>query len=159
VIIIGVDPGIASGWAYIETYDDKPSAEFRGTTFSYGMTTSVSGTVLVAEMLHEEVLKRLHEGEQAAVAIESFVTGRGAGTKGKPADVTRNLVNSIASVFAGLPVFYSRATDHKPWATDKRLEKAGLLFEGDTSMRHSRDAARVALFNACKHLGMPDPLR
>jgi Holliday junction resolvasome RuvABC endonuclease subunit len=158
MILLGIDPGVATGIAYIETHGEEEDFS-RDKTYSYGLTVSVSGAVLVAEMLHQEILKHLHEGETAAVAIEAFVTGRGAGSKGKPADITRNLVNSMRDVFAGLPVFTYRATDYKPWATDKRLAAAGLLFEGDTSMRHCRDGARIALFAGVKSLGLPDPLR
>jgi hypothetical protein len=158
MILVGIDPGVATGLAYIETRGDEEDLSW-DKTFSYGLTVSVSGAVLVAEMLHREILKDLREGEHAAVAIEAFITGRGAGSKGKPADITRNLVNSMREVFAGLPVFTYRATDYKQWSSDKRLAKAGLLFEGDTSMRHCRDAARIALFAGVKHFGFPDPLR
>jgi hypothetical protein len=45
----------------------------------------------------------------------------------------------------------------KPWATDERLEAAGLL-DLTKGMRHARDAARHALFTAVKDGGVPDPL-
>lgn len=44
----------------------------------------------------------------------------------------------------------------KPWATDRRLEAAGLLKLAGTSP-HIRDAARHLLFSACQ-AGLPDPL-
>lgn len=44
----------------------------------------------------------------------------------------------------------------KPWATDKRLEAAGLLKLAGTSP-HIRDAGRHMLFSACQ-AGLPDPL-
>lgn len=44
----------------------------------------------------------------------------------------------------------------KPWATDKRLEAAGLLKLAGSSP-HIRDAGRHMLFGACQ-AGLPDPL-
>ena len=44
----------------------------------------------------------------------------------------------------------------KPWATDKRLEAAGLLTLAGSSP-HIRDAGRHMLFSACQ-AGLPDPL-
>jgi hypothetical protein len=44
----------------------------------------------------------------------------------------------------------------KPWATDKRLDDAGLLKLAGTSP-HIRDAGRHMLFSACQ-AGLPDPL-
>jgi hypothetical protein len=50
------------------------------------------------------------------------------------------------------------AADVKPWATDKRLEAAGML--GHTSdMKHANDAARHALYTAKHDARMEDPLR
>jgi hypothetical protein len=53
---------------------------------------------------------------------------------------------------------YARsAADVKPWATDTRLQAAGLL-DLTKGMRHARDAARHALFCAVCDFGLTDPL-
>jgi hypothetical protein len=53
--------------------------------------------------------------------------------------------------------FERRAVEVKPWATDTRLAAAGLL-DPTKGMRHARDAARHALFAACRDFGARDPL-
>lgn len=45
----------------------------------------------------------------------------------------------------------------KPWATDKRLEAAGLMAPTE-KFTDARDAARHALYCAVADLGLPDPL-
>jgi hypothetical protein len=45
----------------------------------------------------------------------------------------------------------------KAWATDIRLGRTGLLDE-TKGMTHARDAARHALYTACKEGNIPDPL-
>jgi len=56
-----------------------------------------------------------------------------------------------------LQCFERNAAEVKPWATDARLEVAGLLAP-TKGMRHARDAARHALFAAVKDCGLTDPL-
>ena len=58
----------------------------------------------------------------------------------------------------GYVVKVRKAADIKPWATNKRLEAAGLLGQ-ITSMRHANDAGRHALYTASHDLYMEDPLR
>jgi hypothetical protein len=81
--------------------------------------------------------------------------------------VTRDLIGTLQEVWEehdstaegrrGARWFQRPAAHVKPWATDERLEAAGLL-EATKGMRHARDAARHALFAACKDGGIPDPL-
>ena len=45
----------------------------------------------------------------------------------------------------------------KPWATDERLKKAGLLAVCH-GMPHAADAMRHLLYRAVRDAGVPDPL-
>lgn len=56
----------------------------------------------------------------------------------------------------GIPAIARPAGTVKPWATDRRLEAAGLLKLAGSSP-HIRDAGRHLLFSACQ-AGLPDPL-
>lgn len=93
------------------------------------------------------------------VQTERFVVGsRSARSSSAGAgQITRDLVNEIARVCGGqAPLVLRNAGSVKPWATDERLDRAGLL-DATKGMRHARDAARHALHCAVNHGGVPDP--
>jgi hypothetical protein len=98
---------------------------------------------------------------QRYMFIEDFVTGNGAGTKGENADITRELLLWMGSgVLEVTTLMRPRPVDVKPWATDKRLNAAGLKYPySGTAMRHCSDAGRVLMFGACHYGLMKDPLR
>jgi hypothetical protein len=95
------------------------------------------------------------------VGIETFVVGPRATRSSSPAAgrVTRELVEELkaAAEVMRYPVALRSAVAVKTWATDARLERAGLL-EPVKGMRHARDAARSALFAAVHDGHVPDPL-
>lgn len=94
------------------------------------------------------------------VQIERFVVGRGSMKSAAPGRVTRDLVGHLTSEAQNQPnvkVIQRSASEVKPWATDARLDAAGLL-EATRGMRHARDAARHALFAAVRDGNLPDPL-
>lgn len=99
--------------------------------------------------------------ETTALAYEAFVTGARAARSSTPAagKATRDMVRDLAGWAAhhNLPSYTRRAADVKPWATDARLDAAGLL-DLTKGMRHARDAGRHALYCAVKDYGLPDPL-
>lgn len=147
-IAIGIDPGVTSGICVLE----------------YDMNRSLVTPILmqVNEAGFTPILNFLLSSRQGAVvAIEKFVTGNSAGTKGKNADVTRELV-TVANTLGELAHCHTvirQASDVKLWASDKRLQKAGILTDSNrTSVRHSLDAGRHALYAAVADLHMPDPL-
>lgn len=93
------------------------------------------------------------------VAVERYVVGTRSSRSSSPkaGQITRDLVGQLLGLadHEGLLVVARSAAEVKPWATDERLERAGLLVKG---MRHANDAARHALFAAVKDCGAPDPL-
>ena len=101
-----------------------------------------------------ELFERL-AWEDAVVAVEQFVVGRGSMRAGHDGAVTRDLIGALQQI---APLAYLRtASEVKPWASDLRMAAAGLL-EPTKQLRHARDAARHALFAAVADCGIPDPL-
>jgi hypothetical protein len=109
------------------------------------------------------VLRGLIGGSTAGlvIAVERFVVGPRAGRSGTPA-AGRAAREQAALIRDWAQLYHATYTElpagHvKPWATDVRLNAAGLL-EATKGMRHARDAARHALFTAVRDCGLPDPL-
>ncbi len=140
--IIGIDPGpipgivrlhvkegqLVSSWTHIVQCSANVMPEIVGTFVDEG------GTIW-----------------PTTVAVERFVT-KGRATKDQR--VTRDQVGYLLSTHNAVE---RTASQVKEWATDKRLEAAGLL-EACKGMRHARDAARHALFAAVRDCGLIDPL-
>jgi hypothetical protein len=103
-------------------------------------------------------LARIGTGD-AVLAIERFVVGPRASrsSSAKTGETTRELIGALVDLGARLDVrvVQRSASEVKPWATNKRLEAAGLLVKG---MPHAQDAGRHALYAAVKDAGLPDPL-
>jgi hypothetical protein len=101
------------------------------------------------------------------VGVERFVLGAKSYRSGSPGGVTRDLVGQLIEAFndhdstadgrLGGRFFQRNASQVKAWATDARLDAAGLL-AATKGMTHARDAARHALFAAVHDGGIPDPL-
>lgn len=91
--------------------------------------------------------------------VEEFRPGTGAGARGANASVTRSQVDALAGVIGacGGRVSVRPAASVKPWASDKRLERAGLLAVCH-AMGHSADAMRHLLYCAVHDGGVRDPL-
>lgn len=98
---------------------------------------------------------------RTVLAVERFVVGPRAARSSTPkaGQITRELVGVLqaAAEALGVECVLRSAAEVKPWATDKRLERAGLL-DPTKGMTHARDAARHALFAATADCGLPDPL-
>lgn len=101
------------------------------------------------------------QGIAVVLAGERFVVGPLAGRVRTPAGgrAARETMAQIAQWAHGHQLRYveRRAADVKPWATDTRLDRVGLL-EPTRGMRHARDAARHALYAAVRDCGLVDPL-
>lgn len=97
--------------------------------------------------------------------VEKFVIGTKSYRSGSPGARTRDMVGSAVTLAQshlsgnGAPkgsVVIRTASETKAWASDGRLEAAGVL--GDLKgMTHAKDAARHALYTACKDGNIPDP--
>lgn len=99
--------------------------------------------------------------ESYAVAIEAYVIGpRAASTAAGAGERTRTLIGELTETAhaRGTSVHVRSAAQVKPWATDERLDTAGLLAT-TKGMRHARDAARHALYALVRDRVMPDPMR
>ena len=95
------------------------------------------------------------------VGIEAFVESNKRNSA-EDAELTRKITEHAYMLVAGIkrrPVAVPRkrrATDVKPWATDKRLEKAG--FPLGRKFLDARDAGRHALYAAVYDGKERDPL-
>ena len=91
------------------------------------------------------------------LAVERYVVGRRAGRSATSSagQITRDQVGALQRLYPDARL--RNAGQVKPWATDTRLEAAGLL-ELCKGMRHARDAGRHALYAAVHDGGLTDPL-
>lgn len=148
-LVIGVDPGVTTGIvaiAYRDSGDGRP-------------------VPMVLQCHHDSALFFVdailahHPGYTRWLAIEQFVVGTRASRSSTSGAgrITRDLIGGLSQTLVGVSLKVHAAGLVKPWATDKRLEAAGLL-EATKEMRHARDAARHALFCAVKQSITPDPL-
>ena len=149
--VVGIDPGPVPGIVVLDAQ---------------------AGVLLGAEVLQctaglaPLLLEKLILDVPSLVATERFVVGRRAGRSAAAAAGarTRDLVGELRHVVDTEQRHHGRsrwidrsAGEVKPWATDARLDAAGLaaLTKG---MRHARDGARHALFAAVRDGALPDPL-
>jgi len=148
--VIGIDPGPMLGIVELHFHN--------GVIVAPAALQCTSG--LAVPMLEALLAKNSDTWPRTLVQIERFVVGRGSMKSGRHGAVTRNQVGAlkeIAREHCGDWMFERSAAAVKPWATDDRLARAGLL-EPTKGMTHARDAARHALFCAVRDGGIPDPL-
>jgi hypothetical protein len=157
VSCIGIDPGPTTGICFVD---------YIGMAIVGRTSIQVDGE---SGLLTLEAMMRAYYSDPETVVkryagIEAFVTGQGAGTKGDAADYTRQGVMKFAEL---LQIWGYRCKIRKKveiwnrkdgnWASDKRLEKAGILRPPE--MRHANDAGRHCLYTAVHDALRPDPLR
>lgn len=142
--VAGVDPGPSSGFAVACWADGKLQS-------AHALQCD-SGTALDA--LH--FLLSVY-GPVTCGGIEAFLPGAHSGRA--EGSLTRRMVTELTGIAAGydLDLKARSASTVKLWATDKRLEKAGLLALTPGST-HARDATRHVLYSAVIDGGLPDPL-
>lgn len=160
MIVIGVDPGGTTGIAVITLGDDGKyytlhSVEVPGQQFVEAFGQVIDG--LVAS-------RKLMDGEQMLIATEQFVV-RGRASRSKTpqgGQLARRIIGWLESIADRGPAYNQlrlrSASQVKKWATNRRLERAGLLASIPASGGHARDAGRHALFAARMDLKWPDPL-
>jgi hypothetical protein len=146
--ILGIDPGPIPGIVRLQLDD-------------HGALVDAQAMQITPDLI-DPVLCMLAQDDRPVVAVERFVVGNRAArsSTAQAGEATRGLIGAVeAWAFAyGCKLHARAAADVKPWATDKRLEAAGLLEPLTTGMRHARDAARHALFCAVRDYGLADPL-
>lgn len=149
--VIGIDPGPVPGIVVLDVWETGAIGRVEALQSTHGLTS-----LLVEALLGEH-------NDPAYVAVERFVS---RGRVNKAQQLTRDLVGQVQQVvrfnnstMSGSPtrLVERPAVQVKAWATDERLEAAGLL-EACKGMRHARDAARHALYSAVRDAGLPDPL-
>ena len=155
VRVIGVDPGPTPGIVLVR-FNDGP----------FGVAHVVQCTHLIAPEIFRMLLG-IDSRTPTIVGIERFVIGRKSMRSGQVGEVTRDLIGSLQEAFEdhdsteagrlGGRFFQRNASQVKAWATDERLDAAGLL-TATKGMTHARDGARHALFAAVHDGGIPDPL-
>lgn len=149
--VIGVDPGLTTGIVGLPYRDDEHRIQPSVIQCDHGNVLPI-----VADLVHT-----YRADFDLVLAVESFVTG-GRSTRLANAEdgrITRELVANLVFEFERQVqrVHVHPAAVVKPWATNTRIEAAGLL--GPTaSMQHARDAARHALYVATHDHGVSDPL-
>lgn len=149
---IGCDPGSCTGIA-LAYYSNDGSGWVEPEAYQCNAN---SATALLAWLISKNQVTRLPVRAQ----VEEFRAGTGAGARGPDASVTRILVEKLAQVLrdAKVPYAVRSASEVKPWATDVRLERAGLIAVTSKMPRDARDAMRHLLFTAVHDGGVPDPL-
>jgi hypothetical protein len=154
---VGLDPGPATGMCFL----DYNAGRLVGRSLIQAV--GADAAVVLQGMLNTYYSGKPYPVGKRVASVEKFVTGRSAGSRGKPADVTRQLVYELAEVLEmfGYTVKIRPAADVKPWASDKRLVAAGVVpslkgMHGD--MNHAYDGARHCLFGARDAGIIQDPL-
>lgn len=153
IIAVGLDPGPTPGLVRLVYVDGLP-VRADVMQVSAGMLTDALRLLLTAPS----------SSQWAAPLPEIYLGAEKFVMKGKysatgPGRITQQQVGLAVECAASLGVhaLIRPAVTVKQWATDARLEKAGLL-TATKGMRHAKDAARHALFTAVSDGRMPDPL-
>lgn len=145
--VIGIDPGGTTGLARIDldAHREPRLGQFTGD--------------VVDILAKVEGLLGAQDPREVLLAVETFVVGPRAGRSASPqaGALTRLLIGALQgfALDRGARFVQRPAGVVKPWATDKRLQAAGLYLPGK---QHARDAARHAIFAAVNDCGFPDPL-
>lgn len=154
VYIVGIDPGPTPGIVglWLEQRTDSSMHRFIESAEIMQCSLSAFSTVVSGIRISRHV---------RIVAAERFVVASRAGRSAHAeAGATTRDVLARLRAWANLDssTFIERnASEVKAWATDARLDAAGLL-AATVGMRHARDAARHALFCAVRDCGVVDPL-
>ena len=148
IVAIGMDPGPTPGLVKL-VYAEAKLIQVNVVQCSLNCALDVLNLWLAAHVADTEVY----------VGVERFVIGNGSYRSGSAGARTRDLVGSalVSAQTHGAIGVQRSAVEVKAWATDMRLSAAGLT-PHVKGMTHARDAARHALYTACKDGAVPDPL-
>lgn len=151
IVAIGMDPGPTPGFVKL-TYSDQRLLDIAVVQCSFNQALDVLEMWLLPLSKQRPRVERYFQGEK-------FVISRGSYRSGSPGARTRELAGSAETlaITAGCVTTMRSASEAKAWASNGRLEAAG-LYDATVGMVHARDAARHALYTACKDANIPDPL-
>jgi hypothetical protein len=152
-LVIGIDPGLTTGLFAI-AYATVDGGHAPGP-----IAAQIHGSEGVIPFV--QTLLTFRSVTDPMLAVEQFIVGTRAArsSSAHAGRITRALIAELSELAHAVDcgVFTRSAAMVKPWATDKRLEAAGLLTHC-VGMQHARDAARHALY-AAVHCGITaDPL-
>ena len=148
IVVIGMDPGPTPGMVRL-TYSDARLVDM-------AVVQCTANTAL--DVLQMWLITLPRAAAETYFGVEQYVD-RQRGRSGTAGARTRDLVGSamvLAQTHGAHPV-QRPAVTVKAWATDVRLNAAGLL-PSVKGMTHAKDGARHALYAACKDALIPDPL-
>lgn len=161
--VIGVDPGPTPGLARME-FNGRPELHPLGTSI-YGKALGTAIYQISSDGPDLEwLISRFFQGDWFKVkilAVEKFVIGRRSTRVNDPGASAKTreqveMLKRLSSELPGVRLVSRSASEVKPWATEKRLVKAGFVLP--KGMPHGTDAARHAMFAATHDGGVPDPL-
>ena len=146
IVVIGMDPGPRPGLVMLP---------YTGATLLQVYVVQCTANCLLDIL--DQWLSGSPSTTEVYFGVERYVHSRGGG--GSPGARTRDQVGSAITLAQthGAHTVQRNASQVKAWATDNRLETAGVL-DHVKGMTHARDAARHALFTACHEANIPDPL-
>lgn len=168
--VVAVDPGPTTGIAFLDYHWVEATELHAGHWHPAPESVLLQAEGKSAVKVLSAILRGRHADPAFSetvtgrfASVERFVTGRGAGSKGGNADTTRQLVMELTECLQlyGYSVQLRSAADVKPWATDKRLVRAGIADAASGihgKARDAYDAARHALYCATWDAKMKDPL-
>jgi hypothetical protein len=147
-LIVGIDPGLTTGVFAVEFGDD-------GALVGSRFAVQIHGSEGVVPMV--QTFLALRPAAEPLLAVEQFVVSARAARSATPhaGRVTRALIAELGDL--EVPIFTRNAAMVKTWATDRRLDAAGLL-DSTKGMGHARDASRHALYAAVRCGYTNDPL-
>jgi hypothetical protein len=153
-IYIGVDPGTVPGIVVLQIEDG-----YGVSLAAHALQCTAGIAAAVVDHLLTDAVESADGPAGVVLAAEKFVVGKASMRSAGAGAVTRDLVGQLQRVATlhGVRYVERTASQVKPWATDDRLAHARLL-EPTKAMRHSRDAARHALFAAVHDGALTDPL-
>lgn len=152
---VGIDPGPTTGMCFLDFEDGRLVGRTVLQADGGSAVIVLRGLLLGYYNVPQGIGRR-------SGSIEKFVTGRSAGSRGRAADVTRQLEMELAEALQmfGYAVKIRAAATVKPWASNKRVAAGLGLKEAQLtdSLRHGWDGARHCLFGAREDGIIADPL-
>lgn len=156
-ICLGVDPGPIPGTVGL-LIEDGRITDVQLAQTSAGIVGLTVGGIVMRWKGHPEIVDA--RDAQVLIGVERYVVGHRSSRSSTAgaSSTTRDMVGVIERCGHELNamVVQRNASQVKAWATDERLERAGI--EIPKGMRHTRDAARHCLMAACHAELLPDPL-